>query len=103
MEGELGHRWKPVTADVMKGFTAIILNMGIIQLPNIKDYCSTIDTTDLPFFQSVFSQNHFFQILGSLHVGDITSSLKRDKIQPLISLPCPVFQSFFHSISASSC
>ena len=30
--------WVPVTVDEMKAFIAVILNMGIIQLKNLKDY-----------------------------------------------------------------
>ena len=33
--------WKPVSVVEMKGFIAVILNMGIVQLANLKDYWST--------------------------------------------------------------
>ena len=52
--GSLYKSWRPVTIDEMKGFVAVILNMGIIQLQNLKDYWSTSISTDLPFFRSVF-------------------------------------------------
>ena len=54
--GSLYKSWRPVTVEEMKGFVAVILNMGIVQLGNLKDYWCTSDTTDLPFFQSVFSR-----------------------------------------------
>ncbi len=79
----------------MNGFVAVILNMGIIQLTNLKDYWSTSDTTDLPFFRSVFSRDRFFQIFGALYVGDPDSSVKRDKIQPLLDRLIPAFQAAF--------
>lgn len=50
----------------MKGFIAVILNMGIFQLGDLK-----LNTNNLPFFRSVFSRDRFFQIFGALHVGDI--------------------------------
>ena len=34
----LYRNWKPVTRDKMKAFIAVILNMGIIQLSDLKDY-----------------------------------------------------------------
>ena len=79
----------------MKGFIAVILNMGIIQLGVLKDYWSTDDTTNLPFFRSVFSRDRFFQIFGALHVGDIDSTTKRGKIQLFLDLTCPAFEAAF--------
>ena len=70
----------------MKGFIVVILNMGIIQMTDIKDYWSTDDTTNLPFFRSVFTRDRFLQIFGALHVGEIDSSTKRDKVQPFFDL-----------------
>ena len=93
--GSLYKSWRSVTVEEMKGFVAVILNMGIIQLGNLKDYWCTSDTTDLPFFRSVFSRNRFFQIFGALHVGDMESPLKRDKIQPLLDRLVPAFQAAY--------
>ena len=87
--------WKDVTVDEMKGFVGVILNMGIIQLPNLKDYWSKNSTTELPFFRKVFSRNRFFQIFGTLHAGDIDSTIRRQKIQPLLDLLCPSFQAAY--------
>ena len=69
--------------------------MGIIQLKNLKDYWSTDMTTNLPFFQSVFSRNRFFRILGCLHVGEIDSDDKCEKIEPLLDLLQPAFSSSY--------
>ena len=79
----------------MKGFLAVSLNMGITQLQNLKNYWSTSITTDLPFFRSVFPRNRFFQILGTLHIGNINGDLKRDKIEPLLDHLVPAFQSSY--------
>ena len=51
---KLNPRWKMVTVEERKGFVAVILNMGVIQLKGIKDYWSTKHTIDLPFFRSFF-------------------------------------------------
>ena len=86
----LYRNWRPETKE-MKGFIAVILNMGIIQLGDLKEYWSTEDTNNLPFFRSVFSRDRFFQIFGALHVGDIDSTTKRGKIQPFLDRICPAF------------
>ena len=77
------------------GFLAVILNMGIIQLANLKDYWSTNHTTNLPFFRSVFSRDRFFQIFGVLYVGDPGSSTKKEKIQPLLYRLCAKFEAAY--------
>ena len=79
----------------MKGFIAVILNMGIIQLNDLKDYWSTDDSTNLPFFRSVFSRDRFFQIFGALHVGDLEGTTKQGKIQPFLDKICPSFETAF--------
>jgi hypothetical protein len=55
----LYRNWKPVTRVEMKAFIAMILNMGIIQLSDLKDYWAIDDTINLPFFRSVFSRDRF--------------------------------------------
>ena len=79
----------------MKGFIAVVLNMGIIQLGDLKDYWSTDDITTVSFFPPVFSRDRFFQIFGSLHVGDLDGTTKRSKIQPFLDMICPSFEAAF--------
>ena len=76
----------------MKGFLAVILNMEIIQLQDQKDYWSTHHTTNPSFFRSVFSRDCFFQIFGTLYVGDPDSTTKKGKIQPFIDRLCAAFE-----------
>lgn len=83
----LYRNWRPVTKDEMKGFIAVILNMGIIQMTDIKDYWSTDDTTNLPFFRSVFTRDRFLQIFGALHVGEIDSRETRSNRFLISSAP----------------
>ena len=77
------------------GFLAVILNMGMIQLADLKEYWSTDNTTNLPFFRSVFSRDRFFQIFGMLHVGDPHSTTKKGKIQPLLDRLCAAFETAY--------
>ena len=78
--------------DKMKGFLAVILNNGIVQLKNLKDYWSTHCTTKLSFFRCIFSRDRFFQIFGALYVGDPDSTTKKGNIQPFIDRLCAVFE-----------
>lgn len=68
--------------------------MGLEQRSDLKDYWSTMDSDDFPFFRSVFSRDRFLQIFGMLHVGEMTGS-KKQKIQPLLELLLPLFQDHF--------
>ena len=42
--------WKPATFIEMKAFIGVILNMGLIQLSQLKDYWMTHETINLQFF-----------------------------------------------------
>ena len=84
-----------MSVEEMKAFIGAILNMGIIQLPNLKDYWAKNNTTNIPFFRSLFSGNRFFQNLGTLHAGDIDSTVCKQKIQPVLHILCPRFISAY--------
>ena len=70
----------------------MILQMGLVQLSDIKDYWSTHATLNFPFFRSIFSRDRFLQIFWMLHVGDTPSTTRRSKIQPFLDLVIPLFQ-----------
>ena len=76
----------------MKGLLAVILNMGIIQLKDLKDYWSTHYTTNLSFFRSIFPRDCFFQIFGALYIGDPDSTTKKGKIHPFIDRLSAAFE-----------
>ena len=78
----------------MKGVVALILNMGLDQRTDLKDYWSTLDSDNSPFYRSVLSRDRFFQIFGMLHVGELNGK-KKDKIQPLIDVLLPRYQQFY--------
>ena len=87
--------WYPVTVIEMKAFVGVILNMGIIQLKNLRDYWSTSTICNIPFFPAVFPRDRFFPIFGMLHVGGISSPSKKAKIQPFINILLPIITSNF--------
>ena len=73
-------------------FVGVIINMGILKLTDIKEYWSTNTTTNLPFFHRVFSSDRFLQIYWMLNVADLSSTIKRAKVQPFVDKVIPLFQ-----------
>ena len=78
----------------MKAFVGVIINMGMLKLTDIKEYWSTHTTTNLLFFRRVFSRDRFLQIYWMLHVGDLSSTTKRAKVQPFVDKVIPLFQQY---------
>ena len=86
--------WRDITLVEIKAFVGVIIQMGFVQLTQIKDYWSTHVTLNLPFFRSVFSRDRFLQIFWMLHVGELPSTTKRSKIQPFLDMIIPLFQQY---------
>ena len=64
-------KWTPVTTTEMYGFLAVIMNMGIINVPDLASYWSTSWTTSIPFFGELFSRNRFEILFWMLHVSSV--------------------------------
>ena len=88
--------WRDITLVEMRAFIGVIIQMGLAQLSDIKDYWSTHVTLNFPFFRSIFSRDRFLQIFWMLHVGDIPSTTKRSKVQPFLDLLVPLFQRYLN-------
>ena len=84
--------WRDITMVEIKAFIGLIIQMGLVQLSDIKDYWSTHTTLNLPFFRTIFARDRFLQIFWMLHVGETTSTTKRSKIQPFLDMIIPLFQ-----------
>ena len=84
--------WRDITLTEIKAFIGIIIQMGLAQLSDIKEYWSTHATLNFPFFRSVFPRDRFLQMFWMLHVGDPQSTTKRSKIQPFLDMLIPLFQ-----------
>jgi hypothetical protein len=52
----------------------LIINMGVIHLPYVKDYWSQQFVCRVPFIGEVFKKNTFFQIFWMLHLETISIS-----------------------------
>ena len=91
-------KWTPVTMTEMHVFLGNILNMGIVQLPELEDYWKTSWVCELPFVRCVFPRDRFELIFWMLYVSHTESGqpVKRiDKFQALLQLLIPRFQASY--------
>lgn len=83
----------PITKVELMAFVGINIAMGIISLPNLKDYWTVDPILSHSWFGTVMSRNRFLQILRYFHITDNASAPNRLdpgynklwKIQPLIT------------------
>jgi hypothetical protein len=57
-----------VSAPEVKACLGLIIYMGLIPLPDIKDYWSDESKTQIKFFSDVMSRDHFLLIFWMMHV-----------------------------------
>jgi hypothetical protein len=57
----------------MKAFLGLIINMGLIPLPDIKHYWSSDWTTQVKFFGDIMSRDRFLQIFWMMHVENYSN------------------------------
>ena len=74
------HKWYPVTDTEMEGFISIILNMGLIQMPEIENYWSTSWLNEVPFFAKVLPRDRFILIFWLLHLSHDQSNREPHRI-----------------------
>ena len=84
-------RTKPITIDELMAFIGLVIAMGVVCLPDYRDYWSTDPLFSNIWFRSVMSRDHFCEIKRFLHVVDnlLNSSTNTDKlwkIRPMIEL-----------------
>ena len=78
------------------GFIALILNMGIIHLPDIESYWKTSWVCQVPFFRDILPRDRFQEIFWMLHAGTPgVTARKVDKIKPLLDILLPRFQELY--------
>jgi hypothetical protein len=61
--------WKGLTVTEFWCFLATVINIGIIGLPNMKDYWSQEWSYHVPFFNYIFSRERFMQIFWMLQLS----------------------------------
>jgi hypothetical protein len=75
--------------------------MGLMPLPDIKDYCSSEWITQIKFFGDVTPRARFLQILWMIHVGNDTTeesnrAIKRTKkVHEVVEYIEKQFQKYF--------
>ena len=86
--------WNPLTLVELYRFLAIMLNMGIIRLPELEDYWKTSWVAVIPFFSRVMARDHFESIFWMLHVSHSTGLVvkKIDKVQLFLDKIVAKFQ-----------
>jgi hypothetical protein len=93
-----------VSLPEMKAFLGLILNMGLMSLPNIKDYWSSQWITQIKFFGDVMSTVCFLQIFWMMHVGNDTTeesswAIKRTKkVHRVVEYIEKQFQKYFFTL-----
>ena len=77
-----------------RAFLAIILNMGLIDIPTLEGYWTTAWESEIPFFWRAMSRDRFLQIFWMLHVGG--GQQRIDKIKPLCESLIANFQAHYY-------
>ena len=88
-----------MTISDLHGFLAIVMNMGLIHLPELEDYWKTSWTCEIPFFGRVLPRNRFEEIFWMLHVSHSEPEqqvLKVDKVQAALRHLLTKFQSSYN-------
>ena len=86
--------WQPISISDFRAFLAVILNMGLIEVPTLEGYWSTSWESEIPFFRRVMSRDRFLQIFWMLHVGD--GERRIDKVKPICDALIQNFQHNYH-------
>lgn len=91
-----------MTVPEMYGFLAVVINMGIIKVPEISSYWSTSWTSHIPFFSSIFSRNRFELIFWMLHVSSVPDGRTPKRLDKVRTLLDGLITNFKSSMQPSS-
>ena len=95
--GSRWHKWKPVTVQEMKAVMAIIINMGIMSIPDMEAYWKTSWECYIPFFHDIMGRNRFQEIFWNLHIPQPANSSRRiNKVSVLLDHLRQKFQEAFY-------
>ena len=87
----------------LQAFIAMNVAMGMLRLPQIRDYWATNDILSTPWFPAIMSRDRFFQLLRYLHLVDSSLQHKKGeegydplfKVRPLIDHLSAVFPHYY--------
>lgn len=66
-----------LSVEELQAFIGMNIVMGMLQLPQVRDYWATSGILDTPWFASIMTCDRFYAILRYLHLVD--SSLQKKK------------------------
>lgn len=72
--------WTPVCEMDIIDFLALTIHMGMVRLPEIKDYWSTDPLFSFPYFATRMSRDRYMMIRSHLHLADNTQIVRADKL-----------------------
>ena len=92
-----------VYVEELQAFIGLNIAMGLLHLPQVRDYWSTNEILATPWFPSIMSRDRFFKILRYLHLVDSSKQKKRGeegydilfKVRPLIDHLGAVLQKYY--------
>ena len=93
----------PFCSEELLAFFGLNIGMGLLRLPQIRDYWSRSKVLSTPFFSSVMSRDRFLSILKFLHLNDSSLQKKHGeegydrlfKVRPLLEHMSAVFPLYY--------
>ena len=87
----------------LEAFIGINIAMGLLRLPQVRDYWSTNEILGTPWFPAVMPRDHFLHILTYLHLVNSTQQRKKGdvaydplfKVRPLLNHLTAVFSKYY--------
>jgi len=92
-------KWRNPDLSTMKSFFGILLFMGIVKKPSLKDYWAKNDLFGTPYLNDLMSLDHFLQIRRNLHFVDEDNCDKKDflyKVRDFIDYMLVVSRSLYN-------
>ena len=94
--GSRWRKWKEVTASEMKVVLAVIINMGVIHVPEVEDYWKTSWESYIPSFHDILPRNRFQEVFWMLHITNTQQQYRLDKVKPLLNVLLASFRGSFY-------
>lgn len=66
-----------LVVEELQAFLGMNIAMGLLRLPQVRDYWSTSTILSVPWFRSIMPRDRFFLIMQYLHLFDSSDQKKR--------------------------
>ena len=92
-----------LVVEELQAFLGMNIAMGLLRLPQVRDYWSTSTILSVPWFRSIMPRDRFFLIMQYLHLVDSSDQKKRGedgydplfKVRPLLDHLSAVFPRYY--------